>query len=56
MLGVIDDNATRNSLSSIFKFSLFDVFKFSIAEKDASQMYVGENCNSICTAFSAKFE
>ena len=56
MFGVIDDNATRNSLSSIFKFPLFDVFKFSIAEKEASQMYVVENGNSICTAFSAKLE
>ena len=56
MLGVIDDNATRNSLSSIFKFPLFFVFKFSIAENNASQMYIVENCNSIFTAFLAKYE
>ena len=56
MLGVVDDNATRNLLSRIFKFPIFDVFKFCIAVKDALQMYVVENCNSICKAFSAKFE
>ena len=43
MLEVIDDNVTRNSLSSIFTFPLFFVFKFSIAENDVSQMYVVEN-------------
>ena len=56
MSGVIDDSAARNSLSSIFKFPLFDVFKFSFAEKDASQMYVEEKGNGICTAFSANLE
>ena len=56
MLGVINDNATHNSLSSIFEFPLFFVFKFSFAENDAWQMYAVENCNSIFTDFLAKFE
>lgn len=36
--GIVDDICI--CISSIFKFPYLDVFKFSIAEKDALHMYV----------------